>query len=259
MSRIESGQVHIDVASLTWYLGILRVPYEVAVPLISLCRQARDHRGYWMADHGDRIPDAFSSLLYHEATADSSISYEPLLIPGFLQTQRYARRVISRNPTLTKSEVDLGVEIRIGRQRLVNERDRRFCFYIHEQALRTMVGDNDIMCEQLLALALVGGAPNVIVRVVRTPIGESPSLAGSFRIFEFEEYDPLVYLGSVVASFWIEDRAFVEPYGRLANHLAEISESVEESRSFIAALADEYDRGSIPHATDRVEEEHLQR
>src|SRR5689334_2207964 len=66
VSRVESGQIHIDISDVTWYLGVLRVPYEEAVPLIDLCRDAKDSRNYWIASHGERVPDAFSSLLYHE-------------------------------------------------------------------------------------------------------------------------------------------------------------------------------------------------
>jgi transcriptional regulator with XRE-family HTH domain len=258
VSKIEAGLLHIDVADLTWYLGVLRVPHDQAVPLITLCRQARDNRGYWMDAYGERIPDMFSSLLYHEATANASTSYEPLFIPGLLQTERYARTVISRNVTYDSAEIGSSVRIRMDRRRVLNFRDRHFTFYVHEQALHTVVGDGNTMSEQLVALALAGSAPNVTVRVISGSIGESPALAGSFRIFEFEDYEPLVHLDSAVApSFWFEDREYVAPYRALALNLAGIAVSVEESRSFIAALADEYDRGSILHADDRVAEEQL--
>src|SRR5690348_12077072 len=91
ISRIDSGQVHLDVAALCWYLGKLQVPHDEAVPLIDLCRQTRHNPGFWLTQHGERIPDAFSSLLYHESTANWTTIYEPQVIPGLLQTDRYAR------------------------------------------------------------------------------------------------------------------------------------------------------------------------
>jgi transcriptional regulator with XRE-family HTH domain len=258
ISRIESGQVHIDVAALCWYLGVLRVPHDVAVPLIDLGRQARNNTGFWITARGERVPDVFSSLLYHESTADHSTIYEPQVIPGLLQTERYARAMIGGNITYTKDDVESNVGIRLGRQWVLDRRDCLFDFYIHEQALRTVVGDRDIMAEQMLALALGGSAPSVSVRVVPGPIGDHPTLLGSFHVFEFEEYEPLVHLEqAAVASFWFEDRDLVAPYRKLALHLADVSASVGESREFIAALADEYDRGSSTHGLHVVEEEHL--
>jgi transcriptional regulator with XRE-family HTH domain len=257
VSKIESGQWHIDVADLTWYLGILRVPHDQAVPLITLGRQAKGNNGFWLTEHGDQVPDAMSSVIYHESTATSSSCYEPQLVPGLLQTERYARVLISGEAGRTKTDVEAGVQVRVERQQVLSRRrGGRFVFYIHEHALRLEVGDSDIMHEQMIALALASSAPDVEMRVVPASAGADPALCGAFRLFEFEEYVPLVYLNSFVAtSFWLEDRDFVAPYLDLAAHLTAISKSVEESRSFVAALADEYDRGSITHALQRVEEE----
>jgi transcriptional regulator with XRE-family HTH domain len=258
VSRIESGQVHIDVAALCWYLGVLRVSHDVAVPLIDLCRLARGNPGFWVTAHGERVPDSLSSLIYHESTANGSISYESQVVPGLLQTERYARALIGGNITYTKDDVESNVQTRLNRRWVLDRRDCSFDFYVHEQALRSMVGDTDIMAEQMLALALGGSAANVNVRVVPGAVGDHPTLLGQFRVFEFDEYEPLVHLDNVaVASFWFEDRDFVAPYRKLVLYLAAVAASVEESREFIAALADEYDRGSTTHGLHVVEEEHL--
>ena len=258
ISRIESGQIHLDVADVCWYLGKLQVPREVAVPLIDRCRQMGSNPGFWMTPLGERVPDALSSLLYHESTANVSTSYETQVIPGLLQTERYARTLIGGNPTYTKEDVDVSVQTRLDRRWVFNRGDCVFCFYIHEQALRTVVGNTDVMCEQMLALTLEGNASNVDIRVIPGSIGDHPTLLGSFRVFEFEEHEPLVHLDNfAVASFWFEDQDFVAPYNRLVRNLADVAASVEESRKFIAALADEYDRGSSTHGLRAVEEEHL--
>jgi transcriptional regulator with XRE-family HTH domain len=258
VSRVESGQVHIDVADLTWYLGVLRIPHDQAVPLIDLCRHAKGHLGYWLTDHGDQVPDAMSSLIYHESTATLWSSYEPQLVPGLLQTERYARAVISRQAAHTNADVEASVQIRLERNRVLGRRGGRFVFYIHEHALRLAVGEADVMHEQMIALALASSAPTVEMRVVPISAGAESALGGAFLLFEFEEHAPLVYLDtSVATSFWLEDRDYVAPYRELMADLADIAKSVEESRSFVAALADDYDRGSRTDVLDRVEEEQL--
>lgn len=259
VSRVESGQIHIDLASLTWFLGVLRIPYEDAVPLVALCRQAKGNDGYWLTDHGDRVPDAMSSLIYHESTAALSTCYEPQLVPGLLQTEDYARAMISRHATHTEADVEVGVQVRIERHQVLGRRGGgRFVFYINEQALRVVVGGPKVMYEQMLAIGLTSRGPNVEVRVVPTSAGADSALCGAFQLFEFEEHGPLVYLNNFVAtSFWLEELDYVAPYRNLAADLATIAKGVEESRSLISALADEYDRGSTTHALQRVEEEQL--
>lgn len=243
---------------MCWYLGHIRAPYDVAVPLITLCRKARNNGGFWYTPHGDQIPDSLSSLIYHESTANGSISYESQVIPGLLQTERYAQALIGGNISYTKDDVESNVQMRRSRRWVLDRRDCAFDFYIHEQALRTMFGDNATMAEQMLELTLVGNAPNVRVRVVTGSVGEHPALLSQFRVFEFDEHAPLVHLDNVaVASFWFEDQDFVAPYRKLALHLTDVAASVEESREFIAALADDYDRGSSTDGLRSVEEEQL--
>ena len=71
---MESGHRELDLVDLVWYLGMIGVHHPEAVPIIDMCRRANDDRGYWLSEHGDWVPDTLSSLIYHEATAKSSIT-----------------------------------------------------------------------------------------------------------------------------------------------------------------------------------------
>jgi uncharacterized protein DUF5753 len=200
------------------------------------------------------VPDTLSSLIYHESTANVSISYEPQLVPGLLQTERYARAMIGRQTSLSASEIDAGVRIRLERQGVLARRDCRYVFYVHEHALRLVVGGQAVMYEQMVALTLAGALPNVDLRIVPAAAGERSTLGEAFGLFEFEDHRPLVHLDLFATSLWLEERTYVEPYRGLIAGLAETAEGAEESRSSIAALADEYDRGSILHAAALLEE-----
>jgi transcriptional regulator with XRE-family HTH domain len=253
VSRVESGQESVDVAALSLYLGILRLPYDVALPLIDMCRKAKAQKGHWLSEHGEWVPDSLSSLIYHESMATVSISYEPQVVPGLLQTERYARALISRQRDRTAAEVDAGICVRMERQAALARRDCRFVFYVHEHALRLEVDSPAIMYEQMVALTLAGALPNVDVRTVPVSAGEESVPGEAFRLFEFEEYNPLIHLDLLATTLWLEEPAYVEPYRGVIAGLAGIAEGAEESRSSIAALADEYDRGSILHAAARLE------
>lgn len=254
ISRIESGHINIDVADLCWYLGICRTERAVAEPLIDLCRTAKAQAGHWLSTHDHWVPDTLSSLIYHESTADVSIQYEPQLVPGLLQTEDYARAMIGRETYRSAAEIDAGVGIRIERQGALARRDCHFVFYIHEHALQLVVGSPAVMYEQMVALVLTGALPNVDVHIVPASAGERSALGEAFGLFEFEADRPLIHLDLFATTLWLEDPAHVEPYRGLIAGLADIVEGGEQSRSSIAALADEYDRGSIPHAAAQLEE-----
>src|ERR1044072_3293528 len=177
LSRIESGQVHLELSDLTWFLGVLRVKHDDAMPLIDLCRRAKAHKGHWLSKHGEWVPDSLSSLIYHESTATVSISYEPLLIPGLLQTERYARAMIGRQSWLSMAEIEAGVHLRMDRHRILSRRDCRFIFYIHEHALKLEVGSAAVMYEQMVALTLAAALPNVEVRLVPASGGGQAALS----------------------------------------------------------------------------------
>jgi transcriptional regulator with XRE-family HTH domain len=255
VSRIESGQINIDVADLCWYLGILRVDRDVALPLIDLCRQAKGDNGFWLSQHGEWVQDTLSSLIYHESTANASVHYEPQVVPGLLQTEGYARALIGREAWRSAAEVDASVGIRLERHGTLGRLGCRFVFYIHEHALHLQVSSQAVMYEQMVALTLVAAAPNVDIHVIPTSAGERSVLGEAFGLFEFEDHNPLVHLDLVATTLWLEDPAYLKPYRSLLNGLADIALGTEESRSSIAALADKYERGSLRNAITQLEEE----
>jgi transcriptional regulator with XRE-family HTH domain len=89
--------------------------------------------------------------------------YEPLLIPGLLQTAAYAATIIQRviNFYQVPDDLEAGVAARMERQQILYRGDRRFHFIIAQQALRTMVGDNETMIGQLDRLLAVMALPRV--------------------------------------------------------------------------------------------------
>jgi transcriptional regulator with XRE-family HTH domain len=78
-------------------------------------------------------------------------AYEPGLIPGLFQTAEYASAIIAHVIELNQIPNDLedAVAVRMERQRVLRTGDKRFLVVLEEQALRTRVGDADVMVRQL--------------------------------------------------------------------------------------------------------------
>ncbi|WP_291408397.1 Scr1 family TA system antitoxin-like transcriptional regulator [Actinophytocola sp.] len=101
--------------------------------------------------------------------------------------------------------------------------------------------------------------PTVVIRIVPSSAGAAGVFGGPFRVLRYAEHQPLVYLDTTVGGLFLEDQEFVATYGELIPTVADLALDEGQSREFIAALANELDRGSDQrHGHDRVEEEQLQ-
>jgi transcriptional regulator with XRE-family HTH domain len=257
ISRIEAGQVDVSTVDVIFFLGACGIYRADAMDVLRLSRIAERGEGHWLSPHGEWLEDSLTSLIYHESTADRSISYEPLLVPGLLQTPAYARVRILRSAALMSRSPGEALRIREKRQEVVRRpRPADFVFFVHEQALRNQVGSAAIMHEQLLHMVLMAALEHVTLRIVPASAREHAMFGGPFRLFEYRTHSPLLYLDNVLTGVFIEGEDVVGDYYRyLLPELKAVALDAGESREFAANLADEYDRGSPPDV--RVEEEQL--
>jgi len=257
VSRIESGHFRASVVDVIFYLGACGIYRAQARDVLALCREAERQQGYWRLSQNE--DESLRSMVFHESTATRSVSYEPLLIPGLLQTPAYARARITQRAN-TPEEVEPLVRIRMERQAILHRRNPAcFVYFVHEQALRLRVGSAEIMHEQLLNIVLMAALDHVTLRVVPADAGERSLFGGPFMLMEFRNHGPLVYLDSVRSGFFLEDREYVRDYQLLLPELSAVALDEGQSRKFAADLADAYDRGSQKRHADiyQLEEEHL--
>ena len=222
-------------------------------PSMVCCR-----RGWPVRSSDRRIDGSLQSLIFHESSAEHSIAYEPLAIHGLLQTPAYARAHITAvTPDIAEDRVAGAVRTRMERRQILYlPNPARFTFYIHERALRLLVGTDEIMQEQLLHLVLTAALDNVTMRILPSAAG---MLGDAFRLMEFHECRPIVYLDNLVfGGLILDDPDYVNGYYELVSVFADVALDEGQSREFVADLADAYDRGSQRGVTDVLAQEQLQ-
>lgn len=115
------------------------------------------------------------------------------LLPGLLQTEDYARTVLTEGLTLTPEEIELAVDRRSERQaRLAAPGAPRLTVVLSESCLRRLVGDSTIMRRQLEHVAQIASRPNIALHVLPFEAGAHLALGTSFT---------LIHLGDPVATF----------------------------------------------------------
>ncbi|MDV6014405.1 helix-turn-helix transcriptional regulator [Haloechinothrix sp. LS1_15] len=241
VSRMESGQRPGSEVDNAIYLSSCGVPRAELERLLKLARQADD--GYWVRPHGHGLPDELRSLVVQETTAAAITSFELARINGLLQTEEYAQEIVRNSAAVPADGVELRVQARMARQALLRRcRPPVLLFYVHEHALRLPVGGAAVMHEQLLQLVFVTSLPHCSVRVVPNSAGAHPGLAGPFRLMEYTDHPPVVYVENEVSSLFLEQPADIATYRRILAHLAELALDEGQSRQRLAELASEYDR-----------------
>jgi transcriptional regulator with XRE-family HTH domain len=253
ISRSEHGYVHLSEIDVIVYLAFCGVYGIYGSDQRAMCREAEPKPGHWVRRREAGLPNATRSLIYHETTAAASTSYEPEFIPGLLQTEGYIRAATVKQRL--NNDIELAVRVRKERQWILTRpRPARFTFYVHEHAVRMEVGGDEVMHEQLLALLLLDGLPNVHIRVVPASVG----FGGAFRVLQYAQHQPLVYLDCAFGGLFLEDREYVDSYRDLVLTIADIALDEPQSREYIADLANDYDRERArPDVHDNVEEKQL--
>lgn len=180
--------------------------------LAARCDEALDTGGalsrLWPLLSKETFPDWFQPFVELERTATSLREFEPLLIPGLLQTEEYARAVLrAGRPADTDEQVEELVVARMERQSVLSGDESPLVWVvIDESALHRPVGGAKVMVEQLQYLVEVARRPRITVQVVPWNAGAHAGLAGPFVIIEAADRTKLVYLDSV-ASGRVVDRA----------------------------------------------------
>ncbi|MFE9043182.1 helix-turn-helix domain-containing protein [Streptomyces sp. NPDC012421] len=244
ISRLENGRRSISQRDVRDLCGVYEVDDEAMVN--SLMQMAKDSRqqGWWHA-FGD-IP--YSVYIGLETDAQSLRVYEPQIIPGLLQTRAYATAVISGAlPESTPADIEKRATVRTRRQDRIrdDERPLRLWAVIDEAALRRVVGNRQVMVEQLEHLVEQSHLPHVTVQVLPFDTGAHPGISGQYSILEFPDASDssVVYIEGVTSDLYLEKGPDVSKYSYMYEHLRAQALGVEQTREFVADIAKTYAQG----------------
>ncbi|MGH3921677.1 MAG: DUF5753 domain-containing protein [Pseudonocardiaceae bacterium] len=128
----------------------------------------------------------YTAYIAFEAEARSVSNYELLVVPELLQTEAYARAVITSGlPMVSEHEVEQHVQARIERQRLFTKPDPlKLSAIVDEAALHRQVGGPGVMRAQLVHLMKAAHEPHVTFHVIPYSTGAHPGMSGSFVLLD---------------------------------------------------------------------------
>lgn len=241
--RIETGAVNISTNDLRALLALYEVTPDRTTSLIERAKAAREIPRWSI--YKDVASPALIAFLGYESSAHIVRNFEPLFVPGLLQTEEYARAVIEVLDADNPQRVDALVDLRAQRQEILTKdpATTSFHFIMDEAVIRRMIGGPGVVRRQLMHLREVAEYPNVTVRIVPFSAGMYPRLRVAYVLFEFpdDEDEDVLYVENPMGDYLIrentpEDRGTSDPV-----HFLEVFWRLEQiaPRDVFAGLVDD--------------------
>jgi transcriptional regulator with XRE-family HTH domain len=240
--RIENGTVGISTNDLKAILAHYEITDDKrTAEMLGLARGARERS--WWSGYRD-APPRLIQLIEYESAAFIIRNFQPMLVPGLLQTEEYATTMI-RNlaPQVSAEDVKLRVEIRMKRQQLLQQKEMPLMFFImDEAAVRRVVGGGEAMRRQLQRLLDESEKPTVTIEIVPFSAGAHPGMTGPFMLFEFPDAadDDALYLeGPDDARLNRDDAEEISRFRERFEVLRDLSLGPDGSRDLLRQLLSE--------------------
>jgi transcriptional regulator with XRE-family HTH domain len=243
ISRYELAQGGLkpdDVARLLEFYGVQVSQRE---QLLALAEEATQ-RGWWEA-YSDVLTEGHLAFIGLEAEATSILEWQINVVPGLLQTEQYAREILTgyhEVATISPRAIQRRLETRLTRQQLLTrDEPLEYVALVDESVLYRQRGDRSVMRAQLQRLAGISEMPNVTIRVV--PLKRNHGLAvDSFAILRFGKahettLHDVVSLENLSNELYVEGDTDTYQFRLAFEHLAEESLPPQESQNFILSIA----------------------
>jgi transcriptional regulator with XRE-family HTH domain len=241
--RVESGAVRVSTTDLKALLAQYKVTDPGRVEeLVQMGREARQ-RPWWSA-YREFASQRYLEFVEFEQAAESTLHFQPLFVPGTLQTRDYATAIIWRLVRdVTEERANGLLSFRMRRQKLLDSAEPpTLSFVLDESVLYRQVGSTEVMQGQIDRLIDLAARPTITIQIYPFSAGPSYGTQTPFVIHQFADPDDLdvLYLeGPRGDTIVADDADEITRYQRAFAELQQMSMSRPESLTFLRKLRKE--------------------
>src|SRR3984957_3872840 len=245
ISRIETHRIGVKPADLSKLLDLYEVDLSRREELTRFALESSRAGALESAVAG--LPADYADYLSAENEAHSIWNWDPVVVPGLLQTEAYARAVMAGYQSMYRpspGQAERRIELRrLLQQLLTRDPPVNLSVVIDESVLHRRFGPRAIMHEQMLQLAELSELPTVQVRVL--PLGsDHPVTTGAFSYMQFTQVhdvplNDLVTVEHITATYYLEDEEQTFRYRMAFERLTEDALGPAESKDAILTAAHE--------------------
>ena len=171
----------------------------------------------------------FRDRIAVERQAAEIREYESYQVCGLLQTEEYARAIVSSvRPVLPDDAIERAVALRMTRQQILEPDDGvpidqangpRLWAIIDESALYRAVGGPDIMEAQCQHLVTMARRPNITIQIVPNTEGATCAFGRAFAVLVSRNNSSVVYFEDIGTARYVRDRDEVSRYNLVFDYL----------------------------------------
>jgi transcriptional regulator with XRE-family HTH domain len=250
--RARTGLRPREVERLLDYYGITGSHRAL---LLGLAEDAAQ-KGWW-EEFADTLSEDYQQFIGLEHEATSIAIWHVDVVAGLLQTDGYARHIISsysRVEPVAPGMIGRLVKVRMQRQQVLDREGLQLTVVLDESVLTRRIGDESVMYEQLQRLAREADRPNLTMRIL--PLSAQHTVFGeSFVIFGFgfgEDSDAMlqdvVSTEQLRSGFTLEGERETYLHRIAFQMLAEASLDPVASKDLILQTAQSHWSGANRHA-----------
>lgn len=194
----------------------------------------------WPLARKAAFPTWFRQWIDIEQTALSLKTWQPLIVPGLLQTADYARAIISQRPDLTAEDVEERVTARLARQEIFDQKKPpMFWVVLDEGVLYRQVGEPEVMRDQLQALIKFGKQTKSTIQIVPSDAQALLGLTGAFIIATLPGDPTCVYLDTAATGYITDQEKDVETIATRYEMIRSLALSAPASLELIEKVMEE--------------------
>ncbi|MET7621308.1 helix-turn-helix transcriptional regulator [Streptomyces sp. NPDC005408] len=230
--RLELAQVKPKVMAVRPLLELYGATREQIADFMEQVKQA--NTAEWWHDFRDVLPDGFGRFVSLEGAASLIRAYEPHSIPALLQTEAYARALLSMDhPDASQTELERRVELVLERQRhcLTGRVEPTVLWVVMEEtAVRKSVGGAAVMGPQIERLIADAALPNIQLQILPHASGAYSARQGQFSLFRFDTAPELpdnVYVDNLTGGEYLDEKtsAYIQSLDRMSAEAAPLDVS----------------------------------
>lgn len=197
--------------------------------------------------NGQAYPRWLSGLVDGEKGATRIRTYEPLVIPGLVQTEQYATSLVrASNPLVSPEKVSETVSGRLKRQELWDRPEPpQMLSIINESVLLTPTGGAEVMMGQLGRLVELVESHRLGVQTIPMSTRFHPGSTGSFVLMSFSDRPDALYVEDAFAGRIVREEGTVGQAQELFGHLQSVALSLDMSLKRLNEIKRGYEDGSL--------------
>jgi transcriptional regulator with XRE-family HTH domain len=254
ISRYERARTGLRPREVERLLDYYQITGPRRALLLGLAEDAAQ-KGWW-EEFADSLSEDYQQFIGLEHEAASMAIWHVDVVTGLLQTEAYARHIISaysRVEPMPPGMIGRMVRVRMRRQEVLNREGLQLSVILDESVLKRRIGDESVMYDQLQRLVQEADRPNLTLRIL--PLNAQHIVFGeSFVIFGFRD-DSDAMLPDVVITEQLKSSVTLEGERDTYLHriafqtLSEASLDPAESRALILETAQSYWSGTWRRAS----------